>query len=467
MTVEGRWRQILLTAVVAFLTVAALAVWKGARTPTADEFVYLGIADDLASYGVFSDASFAVTKATPPLPGRFFGPAYPAFLHLVLQVDPRLRQYVSCAVSHPTAVTSECPRPPSTLLVAQSLLTAISLSAIFYICITVSGTALVGWIAVALVMLTGEPVYYTRTYLSENLAFCWFYLFLAALVSFVAERSSKALVVAGAAIAFAALARPSYLYLYYMTGLVLALVALRRPKSFDVGWRPMLLFGVAGAVILLPWAVRNWVHFGDPGLASGYGGLILAQRVAYNAMTPTEWVAAMVSGLPDFGGALARILFSPATLAPLSWNEPTSFYRIGNEQLVPRFRAEAGGNAAMTGYILKHYVLGDLLRHCLVTVPMTWRGFWVGHYLSLLAALLAYPTGRQLLKMGRLLPYIALATPIVFMNALHGFVSVNVMRYNLTNLALFAFIVAFAAVDLMERRRWLGRSAHRPNIVGT
>ena len=171
----------------------------------------------------------------------------------------------------------------------------------------------------------------------------------------------------------------------------------------------------------------------------------------------------MVSWLPDFGTALARQIFAPSDLVRLSWDDPTSFYMVGNVELRQGLRSAAGGDAAMTGYIVKHYVLGDFLKHCLVTIPLTWRGLWSGRYVALVGVALAVPVGRALARQGRVLPYLALVAALVFINAFHGFVSVNVNRYNVPNLTLYCFVVAFTVAEGMRRLGWADPTrAHSP-----
>lgn len=446
--------MLLVAFLLALVVVLLQVAHKGIRAPERDEFAYLSIANDLNVHGVFTDGRFAERKMASAEPGRFFAPAYPLFLHVMSSISPTTRAFVDCNAARGASQAS-CPKAPFLLLAVQAVMAAVGMACIFAASHVLSGSVVVAGLAETLALATGEPGYYARTYLSENTAFLGFYVFLAAAVWAVARNRPIGFALAGAALSFAALSRPSYLYLIYLAVLILATAAIAHPRV-PIRWQQLGAFVSAAFVVLAPWMLRNLWSFGDVALTSGYGGFILVQRVSYNSMTWTELGVSLIAWLPDFGDSLARALFPSETYVRLGWDDPTSFYAIGNGQLMEETLAASGGRSGHLSYLLHHYVLTDPFKHLAVTLPLTLRGIWAGKYLALAAALLVIPVGREMARRRCMLPFFALAMPPLLMTALHALISVNVVRYNVPMIATYAFIVAFAIVVIAPRYiRWL------------
>lgn len=439
----------------ALLVIAIQVTHKGIRAPERDEFAYLSIANDLNVHGVFSDGRFAEHKTVGAAePGRFFAPAYPLFLYAMSSISPATRVFVDCNAAEGTS-QANCPKAPISLLAVQAVMAALGMTCIFAASYLLSGSLVVAGLAEALALATGEPGYYVRTYLSENTAFLGFYVFLASAVWAVARNRLAGFALAGAALSFAALSRPSYLYLIYLAVLILATAAILHPK-LPIRWQQLGAFVSTAFVVLAPWMLRNFWNFGDVALTSGYGGFILVQRVAYNSMTWTEWGVSLIAWLPDFGDSLARSLFPSDTYIRLGWDDPTSFYAIGNGQLMQETLAASGGRSGHLSYLLHNYVLAEPFKHLAVTLPLTLRGIWVGKYLALAATLLVIPVGREMARRQCILPFLVLVMPPLLMAAFHALISVNVVRYNVPMIAPYAFIVAFSIVVIAPRDiRWL------------
>jgi len=344
------------------------------------------MARDLSQTGQFTNGIFADDPGAQPKPGRFFAPAYPMLISLVSRLDPGLASWVSCHAAQPYVDTAVCPGSAQTLFAVQVLMAAVGMACIFSIALNLSGSPLVAWIAMLMTLATGQPALYAKTYLSENPSFLAFYLFLASLVAAVARRNHWMLGAAGASLALAALSRPSYLYLYYAVIAALALLALARPpRNLGFSWRSAALFAAAGLAVLAPWLLRNFLMFGDPSLTSGYGGFILAQRLAYNQMSWQEWGAYWIVGLPDFGDRLAAAILPKSAFVRFDYGNPSSFYLLGNGKFMADTLAAAGGRENHLHYLLQSVLLPDLIKHVAVTLPMTMSGMWPGKYLALLA----------------------------------------------------------------------------------
>ncbi len=141
---------------------------------------------------------------------------------------------------------------------------------------------------------------------------------------------------------------------------------------------------VAGATIA-PWSVRNEALFGTVAPTSGYAGFILAQRMAYEAMTPAEWAAQWLYAMPGFGPAAARDRVAgrrrAARLAGASGHVlhgRQHHHGAGPCQNAPN-------PADQVGYLLRTYVWPHPVRFAAVTLVMAWKSLWVRKYFSLVA----------------------------------------------------------------------------------
>ena len=426
---------------------------NGPRNPEADELIYIEIAYDLNTYRTFSNSWSEEGRnlSDTPSPGRFFAPAYPIFLSALSKIDPRVGTFIACHAAR----GASCPGPPLTLVVAQAMLAAIQMACVFGIALALSGSPLVAGLALGLGLIFGQAAYYAQTYLTENIAFVGFYIFLAAGIAGLRHGRIWAFALAGFGLGVAIVSRPSYIYLYYILTPVLIVLALQKRNRLGLSWSHAIAFAGVGLAVFFPWMARNLAVFGDPALSAGYGAYILVQRVAYNAMSWAEWGVSFVYWLPDFGDNLSRALFAPELYARLGFEDPNSFYAVGNQALRQTTLAASGGPENHLSYLLRTYVLGDLFNHLMVTFPITLRGIWVGKYLALAGVLLLPATGLALYRAGRIIPFAFLVLALFFMAGLHGFVSVNVVRYNIPMIALYAFVTAYALVDLLRRVGWL------------
>jgi hypothetical protein len=441
---------VLAAFVVALAVMAAQMAMKRADVLQPDERTYLAVVNDLVRTGVYTDGTMTASGQAG-LPGRFIAPAYPALIAGLARMDAGLARTLICLDKDARTLRNAC-GSLATVYAVQVVLAAIGAAAIFAIGLRLAGSTLVAWGTLGLVLATGELATYARLLLTDTLAFVLFLLFVAVLVELVTTGRTVMAAAAGAALGLAALARPSYVYLLYATVAALMLGgALRRRLCLAL--RPahgIVLLG-AGFAVMAPWMVRNWLQFGDTALTGGYGAFTLAQRVAYNAMTWAEWGAAWVYWFPDVGDSLARAMFGKEQVARLGWNDPQTFYQVGLSRTMVETEAAAGGADRQLGYLIRHHVLGDLAKHVAVTLTLAWRGMWAGKWLGVAALVLAWPVVAALVRQRRSPALLALTLPLFFMLGLNAFVSVSIVRYNVPMIALYGFIVAFAAAQLWQR----------------
>ena len=254
----------------------------------------------------------------------------------------------------------------------------------------------------------------------------------------------------GAALGLLTLTRPEYLYLAAAIGVTGLAISLWRRR---LGLAMAASCLVAG-VVIAPWSLRNAALFGTAAPTSGYAGFILAQRMAYEAMTPAEWTAQWVYSLPGFGPAAARLAF-PDAVARLGWQErPDTFYMVGNTTAVQELAQNAPNPGDQVGYLLRRYVWPHPLRFAAVTLVMAWKSLWVRKYFSLVAApFLAVMLWRAVRRGDT--RHLAFLLPPLFIVALHAATTVATPRYSL--MLVPAYAVAFGLVA----GPWLERRLHR------
>lgn len=463
----ARLRLTLLPLIVALVVIGVQVVRKPTQMPDHDEFYYMTIARDLSLHRTFTDGTFRwgpfENRPGPKhfgdespewsKPGRFFAPAYPLIVYALSTLDTQLRTAIFCHVSHGHLPSqASCPVTFRSLVTTNVVLWALGIAAIFAAARHATGSEAIGWAAFALALSTGDAPLYARTYLSENIAIPAFLVFILFAVRALAYGKVRDYAFAGALLGIAALARPSYVYLLYvlLATLLLSAVLGKRRTGLPRGTHALAFVG-ASALVLAPWLIRNVVQFGDPALSRGYAEVILTQRVSYNRMSIGEWLVALIYWLPDFGDNVAAALFPKPLYARLDFDNPQGFYLEGAEGA---FRAailrEADNETHVFDLLIKKYLLGDLPWHTLVSVPLTIRGLGVGQYLSVASALLLWPATRYFVRNGRLHLFLAMLLPPLFMVVLHGLVSVNIARYNLPLLCVYATIIAVVVVPLLE-----------------
>lgn len=438
----------------ALVVIAVQMALKRTDALQPDERTYLAVINDLVRTGTYTDGDMT-SAGQAGKPGRFIAPAFPLVIGTLARVDGDLARAFQClgAQKGKTVLRNSC-GSLGTFNALQAVLAALGAAAVFAIARMLSGADAVAWGAMGVALASGEFAGYARLILTDTLTFTAFYLALAALVALVVHGRAGAAVGAGLALGLATLARPGFLYLLYATCLALLVLALWG-RSWLPKARPThgVLVLAGGLAVLAPWMLRNLAQFGDAGLTAGYAAFTLVQRVAYNAMTWGEWAASFVYWFPDIGDDLAALLFKPETTRRLNFNAPDGFYLQGAGRLATDTLAAAGGADRHLGYLLKHYVLGDPVKHLAVTFALAWRGLWAGKWIGVIALPLLWPVTRAMIARGMLAPFLALAVPLLFMVGLHAFVSVSIVRYNTPMLALFSFAIAFFAHEVWQRRR--------------
>ena len=428
------------------LVVATLAIhWS--RSPIQDlhdfdQPDYLGIAYDLRHSDRFTDGYLNASPGpdgTRP-PGMRFAPLYPAVLAVAAMFDPAFDRAMSCVVEQDA--DHLCPRSASLVRSVQFALLCGVYLLLWWIAAAASGSRRVGWIALALGLFAAPALMGGVNYMmTENLTLFLVTAATAAALKATANarvhaRQGAWFALAGALLGLAALTRPAFEYLFLAsaaTGLTLALLQSPRRQAFIRA----LCFVAGGCAVMLPWIVRNDLVLSRPALSFGYASEVLVQRIAFDAMSWTEFGQSFVCWLPD-GSGMGTLLWGAGACARFQLEQRAdTFYWIGNTTLLHSTVAAAGGLDHHLSYLVHTYIIPDLAWHVMVSIPLALRGVSINHYWGfVLTFVCAAMTWRALRTGDRRILIVTL--PGWFMLAFHAACAVNQVRYNLMLVVPFA-----------------------------
>ena len=441
--------------VVALLLIVFVAGLMWLRTTPeplseADQPFYLGIAYDLHKQHIFTDgfifADQQIRGERPP--GMRVAPIYPSMLAATMSVDPAFKEGVTCiAVNriNEVAVDPGCPKQATLARAIQFASLVAILLMIFAIAYEIIGGPRPALIAVGLSFFAVPLLLrYVNYLMTEMTSITFFTAAMTALVFALRRLSIGWAAAAGVLFALTALTRPSYFYFLLAAMIAGAIGVLISRQVRDHRW--MVFAFIAGGVLCLtPWIARNAIVLGHANITRGYDSHTLAQRVAYNTMTWRELGMSFVCWGPD-GNGIGNKLFGPGSCDKFGWaagNE--SFYGIGQSQMIAKTVSEAGGWDNHLRYLVKHYVLGDALKHTFVTISMALRGAWISHWwgfiLGIVCAFRTYAAIKD-----RNTSFLAITLPCWFMALFHAAVSANQVRYNM----FLVFPYAICGADLIE-----------------
>ena len=458
--IVGRsWKSWLLAiAIAAAGLLANEARLKRLDFSTQDQATYLSLAGDLYLTGRFTDGVFGSPAArAAKAPGLFLAPLFPALAAGVASIDPKLRALIVCAASRSRQSPQNCPFDLGLLLPIQLAAAAATLLVIWRTALAVTRSDRTAWMAL-LIASFGTPLLCEYAHLgeTENLTFLFFAGFSLALLKTVEGGGWRAAMACAACLGLAVLTRPAFLYL----GLALAVAcagaiwakAGRTHAQRAKPWRNLAIACLTFGLVLGPWMARNALVFGTPAITRNYGGFILTQRLAYDAMTPKEFAVGWIRYFPTFGHFLAERLFPAEDSRRLEGYEPDSFYSIGNAEADPLF-LEASSESAdhQVGSLLRTRVLPHPGKFILVTLLLAWRGYWIGNQFGLVCgSCLIWQLCRIHDEAWRRLALVS--APALVMVFFHAAVSVSETRYNIILLPAMAIAAAQVCARLFRPR---------------
>ena len=406
-----------------------------------DQPLYLGIASDMAQTGTYTNGRFGDAA----VPGAYTAPLYPAMVAGLALLDPTLARDAACVRAAPPGQLAQCPTSLGILLPVQVALACLTLMLVWRSTLAIGGGRVAAWAALLGAGLgTTEYAVYARTAMTEALSLPLSAIAGLLLVLLVQRPRWRTAIGLGVTLGLLTLTRPEYLYLAVALGVVgLGALIWRRRLGLQ-----LIATAVICAAVLSPWSIRNERLFGTTAPTYGYAGFILVQRMAYEAMTPREWLASFIYSLPGFGPAAARMAM-PDAVPRLGWEDRAdTFYMVGNGPMQDELKAAAPNPANQVSYLIHRYVLGDPLRFIAVTIAMAWKALWVRKYFSIVAvpcfAVLVWQAVRR-----RDLRLLAFVLPPLFILGLHAATTVSTPRYSLMMIPAYA-----AGFGLLVERFW-------------
>ncbi len=421
-----------------------------------DSFAYLSVAKNLADTGIFTDGNYAAQAAVTGAQGQgmFFAPLYPALLALIMKLDPG---FYAAAACHLAKGGAECTQGFGALALVHGVLAALSAYLVWLAAWVISGRRRVAWLAMALSLMAEAYAYYTGQIMTENIVFPLFTLTTLLFAVAYKKRQSRYWLLTGLAYGALALARPSFVYLFYASVMVCVVILIgTKPLKLHRKMFFLLALLTGYTAVAGPWVIRNGMELGQYAISKGYASYILAQRVAYNAMTPEEWEASFIYSLPDFGDSLAEEIFPPEDYERLDYSNPEGFYVMGNGAFMEETKKKAGGKQHHLAYLIKTEILGNIVQHVKVTFSLVWRGMWVSKYWGLVAIPVFFGVfvhAARHWREERWSAFLLFSMPPWFMLGFHAFTSVNVVRYNLILIPSLALAVAFTLAAVSDKIR--------------
>lgn len=254
-----------------------------------------------------------------------------------------------------------------------------------------------------------------------------------ALVSAVDRPRWRSFAMAGLLLGLLCLTKASFVYISAGIVLTVGVMVLSRGGLRSLGL--LGTFVLVAGVVVLPWMIRNYRHFGDFEITQRAGEVLLV-RAYKDQMTRDEFVGAFyvyspspvrawLGPLMGFsprdlqpGGRLQRLVrFQPGDQEAVNRGDPTaavSYYaRMVANINVLRWQCRDAGDPdpyRCAGLGLKKKALAliraDLPRHVVMSIPFMWRGIWCFNHLNSSFAAIANLLG---FAMTLAMPIVALA----------------------------------------------------------
>lgn len=439
------WREVALFVTV--FTVILLGLRLGNdepfATPHTDATRYIDYAVSMNEFGVFGLTFGDLSKK--PKPSNANAPLYPLFIAGLMKLDPALADTIYCwnARDPKTRLpaNTHCVANVNTFLIAQGILTIISLLLVFILALQLLSRPVAAWTAAFLAFAAGVFAEFEILFMTEMLVLPMFFGLLVFVLQFYEKPIWQWALAIGLTLGLLTLVRPTYLYLFFAFGVVFVALSVVRRNRAVLSSLAALIIGFA--ILTTPWSYRNKVQIGEWALSGGnYAELILMQRFAYNRMSWPEVATAFVYYLPDFGDSLAEQLVAPACYDKLGW-DGQSYYRQGVDRREFAKEVEkAGGREHLVPYWIRTELVGNAPKNIAVSAVLAWRGTFVAKYWGLFG-FIAFVSLLALSIRAKSYALLVVSLPVLFMIALHGAVSVSIPRYNLPIMALYAAAMSF------------------------
>lgn len=396
--------------------------------PHSDAFWYIDY-----SLGLNERNTFGYSH-TEYVPSNVISPLYPAYLSLLLTMDDMLATDFKCLLKHKD--NSICSINLSRLAWFQCILALIAFWCIWLTAIEVFKSYTVAWLSFFIALLMGRILHFANLILTEIMTITLFSLFTLMLIKFINTQKISWIILSSSCLGLLTLTRPQFHYLFLI--IVFAqflLILINRKKSTlkHIAVMILIYFSIVG-----PWMARNYYHFSDMALTSGYGDRVLTTRISYNKMSWEEWGVGFIYWFPDSGDSIARKLFPPEFYEKLSFDAGS--YYLDDRNILPE--SQKGKSTKDTiNYLIKNEIFGNIWKHSVVTIVLTWRGMFIAKYWGVLG-FICFLTLMIKMNLPNRNRFLLLSAPAWFMVFFHAFISLNIARYNLILIPLYSISIA-------------------------
>ncbi len=449
---------IVLTAVTGFFYITD-------RGRVGDENFYLNFA-----YTLYNDNVFGITKkpGLPAKPAANVAPLLPFFISVLMRADRELANTVECDLF---SNGEKCEGNFNTIKYAELALLAICLGIVWLLLYKMSGSLLLSYLTVLMVLISGSPYYYINYSLTEALYFPIACIFILVYSIALVNKEVYMLILASALLGILALIRPTFFYLFFilLTFSLLYIFIFYRRIALSHKVTLVFSFLIPFAVVVSPWIARNYYNFDRPSITIGYGDKALSSRLAHNKMTDKEYLYGWIYWLPDFGDSLARDLFGKDAIKRFDHNNPYSFLlherslllaevqkNINRSKSVSNFQ----GTASPERWLINRYIIGDLYNHIKVTMLMAWRGVFVEKYFGLFGLLFLLWGLTNGLKQHVGPHFILISLPPLILLFFHAAISFSIPRYNILLILPMSIAMSAAFCSLYQHlmKTWMQSS---------
>ena len=318
-------------------------------------------------------------------------PLYPLWLVMWMHIDPDYRDYLQClkgklpywsgGKKFAGGDPSVCGHLDNVGFYVQVFLGAAGTGLVWLAGWLASGRPMVAHLSAFFALYAGNWLGRTNSHLPESLVIPLFTgvgVCLAWLVLSVGRRRGRTrlrtaavAITCGLLLGALALVRPPYEFLLAALPAAAAAWMLRsRPRRREIAAVTAWIL-ISASLVVTPWLVRNYTEKGFVGFTEDYGPGILQERLAFNAMTWRQWMAAFPLWAGRGGQRLAKEWFGPETVAYLQYHRPEYYAWRGIEET--QWMRENVPFEDHLGFALGR-MWSDLPKHLAVSLPLAWRG---------------------------------------------------------------------------------------------
>ena len=399
-------------------------------------------------------------------------PGFPAFLALVMTLDPNLHSADLKSFRSDGQIIKRLKNSQLLVLLLTSIMTA------FFIFRITKSLAL-SLLALVLVGLSSSLLGTANSLLSENVTALL--LFGVSFLLFKAVKEKKIIDFSFLGIGLGFLSLTKAIFVYFFIFVILFLIFLRikgkfGKREFSAG---ILSFSIIFIAIVGTWMVRNYSVFRTLSICAR-GGHVLLIRSNFDMMTAKEFLGSFFYWTPNslpnrvlsnekiFG---TNILSPGGSLEGLNDSLPTGYFQRSDPFVRNLIKTKGLESPIVDKTLMRigvQNILGHPFRHCLVTLPLAWRGLFIenGIHLNFPVKIsplipgitsLLYMAGLILLCIlslkKRLWHFFAFILPALYLYSAHSFLTENEPRFNFPMLPVCIISLALGLHLIFKQRQ--------------